>query len=157
MRSRNNRFGLEGGARRIFHSKRPRYRRRCRGVRHGYENAVPKMCALLAPSRKCRSKCGPSRFVRPLRKRRRVGEGNGGTSLSPRRDALLHIQDARKRVPPLHKRTTDLQSVRPAEWRLPAVLHSAKRATKSAAPSAGNAAAGYKSAGRTCQRPVFRV
>jgi hypothetical protein len=37
------------------------------------------------------------------------------------------------------------------------VLHSAERATKSAAPSAGNAAAGYKPAGRTGQRPVFRI
>jgi hypothetical protein len=37
----------------------------------------------------------------------------------PRRDVLLHVQDARKRVPPLHKRNTDFQSARPAE------LHSA--------------------------------
>ena len=29
----------------------------------------------------------------------------------PRRDMLLHVQDPRKRVPPLHERNTDLQSV----------------------------------------------
>jgi len=29
----------------------------------------------------------------------------------PWRDVLLHVQDARKRVPPLHERNTDLQSV----------------------------------------------
>ncbi len=90
----------------------------------------------------------------------------------PRRDVLLHVQDAPKRVPPLHKQNTDLQSVRPAESSLPAanisvlhlqhlnvnwVSHSAERATKSAAPSAGNAAADYKPAGRTGQRPVFRI
>ena len=40
--------------------------------------------------------------------------------MNPRRDVLLHVQDARKRVPPLHERNTDLQSVRPAE------LHSAE-------------------------------
>jgi hypothetical protein len=34
----------------------------------------------------------------------------------PLRDVLLHVQDARKRVPPLHERNTDLQSVRPAEF-----------------------------------------
>ena len=34
----------------------------------------------------------------------------------PWRDVLLHVQDARKRVPPLHERNTDLQSVRPAEF-----------------------------------------
>ena len=34
----------------------------------------------------------------------------------PRRDVLLHVQDARKRVPPLHERNTDLQSVRQAEF-----------------------------------------
>jgi hypothetical protein len=88
----------------------------------------------------------------------------------PRRDVLLYVQDAGKRVPPLHKRNPDLQSVRPAESNLPAVnisllhlqhpnvnwfLHSAERATKSSAPSAGNAAAGYKPTGRTGQRPVF--
>jgi hypothetical protein len=39
----------------------------------------------------------------------------------PRRDVLRHVQDARKRVPPL--RNTDFQSVRPAEF------HSAGRAT----------------------------
>jgi hypothetical protein len=32
------------------------------------------------------------------------------------RDVLLHVLDARKRVPPLHERNTDLQSVRPAEF-----------------------------------------
>jgi hypothetical protein len=75
-------------------------------------------------------------------------------------------------VPPLHKRNTDLQSVRPAESSPPAVnisvlhlqhpnvywvLHSAERATKSAPPSARNTAAGYQPAGRTGQRPVFRI
>ena len=34
----------------------------------------------------------------------------------PWRDVLLHVQDARKRVPPLHERNTDLQSVPPAEF-----------------------------------------
>jgi hypothetical protein len=34
----------------------------------------------------------------------------------PWRDVLLHVQDARKRVPPLNERNTDLQSVRPAEF-----------------------------------------
>ena len=34
----------------------------------------------------------------------------------PWRDVLLQVQDARKRVPPLHERNTDLQSVRPAEF-----------------------------------------
>ena len=34
----------------------------------------------------------------------------------PWRDVLLHVQDARKRVPPLHERNTDLRSVRPAEF-----------------------------------------
>ena len=34
---------------------------------------------------------------------------------------------------------------------------SADHATKSDLPSAGNAAAGYKPAGRTGQRPVFRI
>jgi hypothetical protein len=183
MRSKNNRFGFEGGAGRIFYSKRPHYRRRGGGVRHGRENTVRKMRALLAPSRNCRPKCGPSRFVRPLRKRGCVDNKNGGASLSllaaagepanvaspklavPRRDVLLHVL-------PLHKRNTDLQSVRPVESSLPAVnisvlhlqhsnvnwvLHSADRATNSSAPSAGNAAAGYKPAGRTGQRPVFRI
>jgi hypothetical protein len=32
------------------------------------------------------------------------------------RDVLLHVQDARKRVPPLNERNTDLQSVRSAEF-----------------------------------------
>src|ERR1700720_2590599 len=45
------------------------------------------MRALLAPSRKCRPEHGTSRFVRSLRKRRRVGNKNGGTSLNLRRDA----------------------------------------------------------------------
>jgi hypothetical protein len=34
----------------------------------------------------------------------------------PWREVLLHVQDARKRVPPLHERNTDLRSVRPAEF-----------------------------------------
>ena len=34
----------------------------------------------------------------------------------PWRDVLLHVQDARKRVPPLNERNTDLQSVRSAEF-----------------------------------------
>ena len=34
----------------------------------------------------------------------------------PWRDVFLHVQDARKRVPPLHERNTDLRSVRPAEF-----------------------------------------
>src|SRR5207244_6986881 len=89
MRSKNNRLGLERGARRVFHSKRPHYRRRARGVRHCRANALRKMCTLLAPSRKCRPKCRPSRFVRPLRKRRRVENKNGGGSVSSRRDVLL--------------------------------------------------------------------
>jgi len=69
--------------------------------------------------------------------------------LSSRGDALLPVQDARKRVPPLQERNTDLQSVRPAEF------YSAERAPNSNAPCAGNAAAGYKPAGRTGQRPVL--
>jgi hypothetical protein len=44
----------------------------------------------------------------------------------PWRDVLLHVQDARKRVPPLRS-----------------------------APRAGEVAAGYKPAGRTGQRPVL--
>ena len=40
----------------------------------------------------------------------------------PWRDVLPHVQDARKRVPPIQERNTDLQSVRPAE------LHSAEGA-----------------------------
>jgi hypothetical protein len=67
----------------------------------------------------------------------------------PWRDVLLHVQDARKRVPPLHERNTDLQSVRPAEF------HSAECAPNSSAPCAGEVAAGYKPAGRTGQRPVL--
>ena len=47
---------LEGGARRIFYSERPHYRRRARGVRYCRENALSKMRALLASSRKCRAK-----------------------------------------------------------------------------------------------------
>jgi hypothetical protein len=31
-------------------------------------------------------------------------------------DMLLHVQDARKRIPPLNERNTNLQSVRPAEF-----------------------------------------
>ena len=53
-----------------------------------------------------------------------AGEPANGASPNlavPRRDVLLHVQAARERVPPLHKRNTDLQSVRPAEWRPPAV------------------------------------
>jgi hypothetical protein len=34
----------------------------------------------------------------------------------PWRDVLLHVQDARKRVPPPNERNTDLQSVRLAEF-----------------------------------------
>jgi hypothetical protein len=33
----------------------------------------------------------------------------------PWRDSPRRVQDARKRVPPLHERNTDLQSVRPTE------------------------------------------
>jgi hypothetical protein len=40
----------------------------------------------------------------------------------PWRDLLLHVQHARKRIPPIQERNTDLQSVRPAE------LHSAEPA-----------------------------
>ena len=80
MRSKNNRFRLEGGARRIFYSERPHYQRCARGVRYCRENALSKMRALLASSRNRRSKYCPSRFVRPLRKRRRVGKKNGGAS-----------------------------------------------------------------------------
>jgi len=107
-----------------------------------------------------------------------VGAGEPANAASPnlavpRRDMLLHVQDARKRVPPLHDGNTDFQSVRPAKSPLAAavyisVLHlqhsninwdppSADRATKSDLPSAGNAAAGYKPAGRTGQRLVFRI
>ena len=90
----------------------------------------------------------------------------------PRRDVLLHVQDARKRVPPLQKRNTDLQSLRPAESSLPAVnisvlhlqhpnvnwvLPSADRVANSSLPCAGDDAVGYKPAGRTGQRPVFRT
>ena len=67
----------------------------------------------------------------------------------PWRDVLRHVQDARKRVPPLHERNTDLQSVRPAEF------YSAECAPNSSAPRAGEVAAGYKPAGRTGQRPVL--
>jgi hypothetical protein len=70
--------------------------------------------------------------------------------LSSRRDVLLPVQDARKRIPPIQERNTDLQSVRPTE------LHSAERAANSNAPCAGDAAAGYKPAGRSGQRPVLR-
>jgi virulence-associated protein VagC len=70
----------------------------------------------------------------------------------PWRDVLLHVQDARKRVPPPHKRNTDWQSVRPAE------LYSADCMANSSSPCADQeAAAGYKPAGRTGQRPVFRI
>src|SRR4029077_7475875 len=65
------------------------------------------------------------------------------------RDVLLHVLDARKRVPPLHERHTDLQSVRPPEF------YSAECAPNSSAPRAGEVAAGYKPAGRTGQRPVL--
>ena len=65
------------------------------------------------------------------------------------RDVLLHVLDARKRVPPLHERNTDLQSVRPTE------SYSAECAPNSSAPRAGEVAAGYKPAGRTGQRPVL--
>jgi len=67
----------------------------------------------------------------------------------PWRDVLLHVQDARKRVPPPHERNTDLQSVRPAEF------YSAECAPNSSAPCAGEVAADYKPAGRTGQRPVL--
>jgi hypothetical protein len=67
----------------------------------------------------------------------------------PWRDVLLHVLDARKRVPPLHERNTDLQSVRPAEF------YSAECAPNSSAPRAGEVAAGYKPAWRTGQRPVL--
>jgi hypothetical protein len=75
-------------------------------------------------------------------------------------------------VPPLQKRNTDLQSVRPAESSLPAVnisvlhlqhpnvnwvLPSADRVANSSLPCAGDDAAGYKPAGRTGQRSVFRI
>src|SRR5205807_1890276 len=80
MRSKNNRLSLEGRTRRIFHFKRSHYRRRGRGVRHCRENALRKMRALLAPSRKCRPKCGASRFVRPLRERGGIGNKIGGAS-----------------------------------------------------------------------------
>jgi hypothetical protein len=36
--------------------------------------------------------------------------------LSSRRDVLLPVRDARKRIPPIQERNTDLQSVRPAEF-----------------------------------------
>jgi hypothetical protein len=87
-------------------------------------------------------------------------------------DMLLHVQDARKRVPPLQDRNTDFQSVRPAKLRLAAVnismlhlqhpnvnwiSHSVERAANSSAPCASHAAAGYKPAGRTGQRLVFRI
>jgi hypothetical protein len=63
----------------------------------------------------------------------------------PWKDVLLH-------VPPPHKRNTDLQSVRPAE------LYSADCMANSSSPCADQeAAAGYKPAGRTGQRPVFRI
>jgi hypothetical protein len=62
--------------------------------------------------------------------------------LSSRRDVLLPVQDARKRIPPIQERNTE--------------LHSAERAANSNAPCAGDAAAGYKPAGRTGQRPVLR-
>ena len=90
----------------------------------------------------------------------------------PRRDMLRHVQDAWKRVPPLHDRNTDFQSVRPAKLPLVAVnismlhlqhpnvnwiLRSAERAASSSAPCASHAPAGYKPAGRTGQRLVFRV
>jgi hypothetical protein len=91
--------------------------------------------------------------------------------VSPRRDVLLHVQDARKRVPPLHGRNTDLQSVRPAEF------HSAERAgvcRGAAVPAVGQPdilSGGGNLAGETpacptdkmsaprCvfQRPVFRI
>ncbi len=50
---------LEGRARRIFYSERPHHRRCERGFRHCRENALRKMCALLAPSRECRPKSAP--------------------------------------------------------------------------------------------------
>ena len=70
-------------------------------------------------------------------------------SAIPQWDVLLHVQDARKRVPPLNERNTDLQSVRPAEF------YSAECAPNSSALRAGEVAAGYKPAGRTGQRPVL--
>ena len=88
----------------------------------------------------------------------------------PRKDSPRRVEDARKRGPRFHKRNTDLQSLHPAEPSLPAVnisvlhlqhpnvngvLHFAERAAKSNAPSAGNAAAGYKPAGRTGKRVVL--
>jgi hypothetical protein len=42
----------------------------------------------------------------------------------PWRDVFRHVQGARKRVPPLHERNTDWQSVRPR----PAEFHSAEPA-----------------------------
>src|SRR4029077_4777389 len=152
MRSKSNRFGLEGGARGILYSERPHYRRRARSVRHRRENALSKMRALLASSRNRRSKYRQSRFVRPLRKRRRVGKKNGGASSCESvknampefaihwRDVLLHVLDARN---------ADLQSVRPTE------SYSAECAPNSSAPRAGEVAAGYKPAWRTGQRPVL--
>ena len=56
------------------------------------------------------------------------------------RDVLLHVQDARKRVPPLHGRNTDVQSVRPTE------SYSAECAPNSSAPRAGEVAAEFHSA-----------
>ncbi len=58
-------------------------------------------------------------------------------------------RDARKRVPLLYERNTDLQSVRPAEF------YPAECAPNSSAPRAGEVAAGYKPAGRIGQRPVL--
>src|SRR6266566_5282049 len=97
------------------------------------------MRALLAPSRNCWAKYRPSRFVRPLRKRGRVDNKNGGASLSlpaaagepaneaspkvavPWRGSPRRAQDVRKRVPLRHDGNTGLKSVRPAVWSLAAV------------------------------------
>jgi hypothetical protein len=85
----------------------------------------------------------------------------------PRGDMLLHLQDARKRVPPL--RNTDFHSVRPAKLCLAAVnismlhlqhpnvnwvSHSAERAANSSAPCPSHAAAGYKPAERATNRQL---
>jgi hypothetical protein len=91
----------------------------------------------------------------------------------PLRDMLPRVQDARKRVPPLHDpNTDDFQSVRPAKLRLAAVniyvlhlqhrnvnwvLPYAERAANNSAPCASHAPPGYKPAARTGKRPVFRV
>ena len=67
---------------------------------------------------------------------------------TPWRDVLLHVQDARKRLPPPHERNTDLQSVRAAEF------HPAECAPNSSAPRAGEVAAGYKPAESAANRQL---